>query len=38
MIKSMKESIFKSAWKDRYFVIASGKKIDTFVFHFFFIF
>ena len=36
MIKSMKESMFKSAWKDRYFVIASGKKIDTFVFHFFF--
>ena len=25
MIKSNKESMFKSAWKDRYFVIASGK-------------
>ena len=27
MIKSMKESMFKSAWKDRYFVIASGTEI-----------
>jgi hypothetical protein len=24
LIKSGKESIFKAAWKDRYFVIASG--------------
>jgi hypothetical protein len=31
LIKSGKESIFKAAWKDRYFVIASGDLPSTHV-------